>query len=126
MIMCHSFVLAQENPIKIVFDVTSSDEKVHQAAIRHAKAMSNAYPQSQFEVVVYSGAMNMVLKGKSSVQSEIEGLPGNATVVVCEGTMKRHQANSSDLIDGVGTVPDGIMEIVSKQSEGWGYIKESN
>ena len=26
-------------------------------------------------------------------------------------------------LEGVGTVPDGIYEIISKQHEGWGYIK---
>ena len=29
----------------------------------------------------------------------------------------------SQLLEGVGTVPDGIYEIISKQHQGWGYIK---
>ncbi len=119
--------IAQEVPIKIVFDVTSSNEKVHQAAIRHAKAMSKAYPNSQFEVVVYSGAIDMVLKGKSSVQDDIESLADNDNVkiVVCQGTMKRYNVDMSQIIDGVGSVEDGILEIVERQQQGWGYIKEA-
>jgi hypothetical protein len=38
--------------------------------------------------------------------------------------MKRHNVDTSQLIDGIKTVPDGILEIVNKQKEGWGYIKE--
>ena len=39
--------------------------------------------------------------------------------------MKRHKMTIGDLIPGVGSVPDGIYEIVMKQKDGWGYIKEA-
>ena len=118
--------IAQEKPVKIVFDVTSDNTKVHQAAVRHVKAMSAAYPDSEFEVVMYSGAMEMVLKGKSSVEEDMKALADNDKVsfVICQGTMKRHGVDESELIEGVTTVPDGILEIIQKQQEGWGYIKE--
>ena len=71
-----SMVFAQEKPVKIVFDVTSSNTDVHKSAVRHVKAMSEAYPNSKFEVVMYSGAMDMVLKDKSSVVRR-HGIIGN-------------------------------------------------
>ncbi|GAA3553136.1 hypothetical protein GCM10022395_00850 [Snuella lapsa] len=119
-------VYAQEKPVKIVFDVTSSDNAVHKSTIRHVKAMSNAYPDSKFEVVMYSGAMEMVLKDKSVVAEDLAMLAkkDNIDFVICEGTMKRHKTDASQLIEGVRSVPDGILEIVNKQKEGWGYIKE--
>ncbi|MCH7785793.1 MAG: DsrE family protein [Bacteroidetes bacterium] len=119
-------LFAQENPVKIVFDVTSSDVKVHQAAIRHVKFMSQAYPDSKFAVVMYSGSIDMVLKDKSTVADDIETLAENENIsfIVCQGTMKRHKIDNSQLISGVKTVPDGILEIIIKQQEGWGYIKE--
>ena len=119
-------VSAQE--VKVVFDVTSADTKIHQSAMRHVKMMSNAYPDSEFEVVVYSGALNMMLKDKSSVQAEVESILKNDNVSfnVCSMTLQRKEMTQSDLITGVGTVPDGILEIIDKQSKGWGYIKEAN
>ena len=121
------FSFAQENPVKIVFDVTSSNTDVHKSTVRHVKAMSNAYPDSQFEVVMYSGAMEMVLKDKSVVAADLEMLAkkDNIDFVICQGTMKRHKADASQLIPGVKSFPDGILEIINKQQEGWGYIKES-
>ena len=97
-ITCTLNVFAQEKPVKIVFDVTSSDTKVHQSAMRHVKAMSKAYPDSQFEVVMYSVAMYMVLKGKSTVEEDMESLSSNENVsfVICEGTMKRHEVDESE------------------------------
>lgn len=122
-----AITFAQDKPVKIVFDVTSDNTKVHSTTVRHVKAMSQAYPDSKFEVVMYSGAMDMVLKDKSSVATDLEELAKNENVsfVICEGTMKRYQVDASQLIPGVTTVPDGILQIIKRQAEGWGYIKEA-
>lgn len=119
-------VWAQTTPVKIAFDLTSKEESAHQKTMRHVKMMSEAYPDSEFEVVVYGGAISMVLNEKSTVADQIKAFEGNKNVSfkVCEGTMKRHNIDKSQLLPGVGTVPDGILELVEKQKEGWGYIKE--
>lgn len=123
-----SVALCQNEKVKIIFDVTSSNTEVHETAVRHVKSMSEAYPESEFEMVIYSGALPMMLKSKSSVVTEIESLAksSNVTLKVCAMSLKKHQLTDKDLISGVETVPDGIMEIVNKQNQGWGYIKEVN
>lgn len=119
---------AQTKPVKIVFDLTSKDTLTQQTALRHISLMSESYPQSSFELVLYGGAMNMVVKGKSTMAKSIEKIMSNpkVSIVVCEYTMKRYNVDKSQLLPGVATVPDGILEIVNKQGEGWGYIKEAN
>ena len=121
-------IQAQEQPIKVVFDVTSSDSGTHKSTLRHVTLMSKAYPDSEFEVVGYSGALDMFLADKSSVKQEMESLlkTENVSFKVCAATMKRHKATKEDLVAGVEPVPDGIMEIILKQQQGWGYIKEAH
>ena len=121
------YVNAQTKPVKIVFDVTSADHETHQSAIRHVKAMASAYPDSKFEVVLYSGSIEMALKDKSVVADDIISLGNNKNVAfkVCAMTLKRDGIDKSELLPNVEVVPDGILEIATKQSEGWGYIKES-
>lgn len=117
---------AQKQAVNILFDVTSSDVKVQEAAVRHVNMMSQAYPDSKFEVVMYGGSSQMAIKGKSTVQDQLQELVAreNVDFVMCEGTLKRKEIDKADLIEGIGTVPDGIMELVTKQQQGWGYIKE--
>lgn len=120
-------VMAQNEPIKVVFDVTSSNPDVHRTAAKHLRLMAEAYPDSEFEMVIYSGAYSMV-DHKSSVAGETLTemvKKDNVSIVICQQTMKRHEMSMSDLIPGVGSVPDGIYEIVMRQKEGWGYIKEA-
>ena len=119
---------AQNKPVKILFDVTSKDSLTHQAVLRHVQNMSSAYSNSNFEVVVYGGAISMLLKDKSTVSDAVEAVSANKNVAfaICAETMRRQNIDKSQLIPGVIVVPDAIMEIVTKQGEGWGYIKEAH
>jgi uncharacterized protein len=119
---------SQQKPVKIVFDVTSADPMVHEATLRHVTEMSKSYPDSKFQVVMYGGSVDLVNAEKSTVSNEVKALASNKNVafVVCEQTLKRKNIPISQLIPGVIIVPDGILEIVQKQQQGWGYIKEGN
>ncbi|MCK0157815.1 DsrE family protein [Cellulophaga sp. F20128] len=121
-----TIALSQEKPVKIVFDVTSSNIGVQKSAIRHVQMMSKSYPDSKFEMVIYSKAYEMVIADKSAVAKEMAALAKNKNVdfVVCQASLNRHKIEASQLIKGVRAVPDGILEIVEKQAQGWGYIKE--
>lgn len=121
-------VWSQTKPIKIVFDLTSGDTLDHQVALRHISLEAQAHPDAQLELVVYGKAMPIFVKGQSTVSKSIQELQGNKNVSfkVCEVTMKRFNVSTNDLLPGVQTVPDGILEIVARQGEGWGYIKESH
>ena len=120
-------IMAQNEPIKVVFDVTSSNPDVHRTAAKHLRLMSESYPDSEFEMVIYSGAFKMVDKKSSVAEETLSEIvqKDNVSIVICQQTMKRHEINMDDLIPGVGSVPDGILEIYMKQKEGWGYIKEA-
>ncbi|HSF55760.1 MAG TPA: DsrE family protein [Algoriphagus sp.] len=121
-------VFSQEKPVKIVFDVTSADPEVHESTLRHVTEMAKNYPESKFQVVLYGGSIDMVVNEKSTVVGEIKALSSNKNVsfAICEQTMKRKNVTTNQLIPGVIIVPDGILEIIQKQQQGWGYIKESN
>jgi len=88
--------------------------------------MSKSYPDSKFEMVIYSKAYKMVVKGKSVVSREMEALAKNKNVdfVVCHTSLNRHKIKASQLVSGVRAVPDGILENIEKQAQGWGNIKE--
>ncbi len=42
---------------------------------------------------------------------------------VCAIALRSNNVDTSQLLPGVQTVPDGRYEIVTKQQENWGYIK---
>lgn len=122
-----NFINAQSAPYNVVFDVTSKDTIVHQMVIRWIKEILTSYPDANIEVVFYAKSLDMVTNEKSVVSLDVINYAArkNVRFTVCEGAMKNNDINKSQLLTGVQTVPDGIYEIISRQHEGWGYIKAS-
>ena len=120
-----SFIQAQNADYKVVFDMTSRDTVNNQTVVREANLIKEANPDANIEVVVYSQGLDLVLKDKSTQAAAVEQLINDKKVSfkVCAMTMKRNNIDESQLLPGVEIVPDGIYEIISKQREGWGYIK---
>lgn len=119
---------AQSVPYNVVFDLTSSDTNDHNSVVRWLHLISKERPDAKLEVVLYGKSIDMVLKDKSTVAPALQQLAENKKIAVkiCAMTMKRHNVDATQLLPGVIIVPDGIYEIISRQKEGWGYIKAAH
>jgi len=84
-----------------------------------------ANPEAQLEVVIYGQGLDLAVRGRSAQEGAVQKLiaDGKAKFKVCAMTMKRNNIDKDQLVTGVEVVPDGIYELLSKQREGWGYIK---
>ena len=116
---------AQPKDYKVVFDITSKDSVNQQAVIRELNLIKAASPEAKLEVVVYGQGLSLVLKDQSPQAAAIQKLLAQKDISfkVCALTMQRNNIDKGQLLSGVEIVPDGIYEIYSKQTEGWGYIK---
>ena len=121
----YSLSYAQHDNYKVVFDLTSKDTMDHKAVIRWIGEITRSNPAAMLEVVFYGQSLDMVVKDKSIVGGDITRFIANKNISfkVCAVALKNHNIDKSELLAGVETVPDGIYEIITKQKEGWGYIK---
>ncbi|MEO7266063.1 MAG: DsrE family protein [Ferruginibacter sp.] len=120
-----SNLIAQKNDYKVVFDMSTRDSISQQAVIREVQLIKDNNPAAKIEVVIYGQGLNLVLKEKSRETETISKLAADPNIdfMVCAFTMKRFKVDETQLVPGVKVVPDGIYEIISKQRDGWGYIK---
>ena len=120
-----SFLVHAQKDYKVVLDLTSGDSISQQTAIRWVSEITKAEPTAQVEVVMFGKGLPLAIKDKSAVADAVTALATNKNVAfkVCSVAMANQKVDKSQLLPGVQTVPDGIYEIVSKQHEGWGYIK---
>jgi len=125
-IMLQSF--AQQKPYNIVFDLTTSDTATHQRLIRWINGILTSHPDAKIEVVFYGKALDMIVKDKSTVSGDVIklGADKKVTFAACEHAMKVFNISNNQLLDGVTTVPDALYELITKQAEGYGYIKVTN
>jgi uncharacterized protein len=121
------FSMAQKD-YKVVFDLTSKDTVDQKTVIRWVNEVAKAEPTAQIEVVMYGQGLALATQGRSLVADDVLRLAQSKNIAfkVCQVAMKNQGIDQSQLLTGVGTVPDGIYEVISKQREGWGYIKVKN
>ena len=115
----------QREPYRVVFDLTSRDSLDQRAVLRWLKEVGTASPQAQMEVVMYGKGFELVMPERSPFVNEVKEAMKNHNVAfkVCAIALKNNHVDQGQLLAGVGTVPDGIYELVSKQQDHWGYIK---
>ena len=118
-------VYAQDQSYRVVFDLTSRDSLDQKAVMRWVREISTANPLAQLEVVMYAKGFELVMPEKSTFIADVKEAMKNPNVSfkVCEVALKNNKTEKSQLLKDVQTVPDGIYEIISKQKQGWGYIK---
>lgn len=119
---------AQQKPFNIVFDITTSDSVTHQRLIRWVNGIVSSYPDAKVEIVFYGKALDMIVKDKSTVAGDVIklGTEKKVTFAACEHAMQVFNISKNQLLNGVTTVPDALYELVTKQAEGYGYIKVAN
>ena len=122
------FLHAQNVPYNVVFDLTSQDTNDHKMVVRWMNEISKERPDAHLEVVLYGQSLDMIQKDKSVVAPALQQLTQNknVSVKVCALAMQRHHIEPSQILPGVTIVPDGIYEIITRQKEGWGYIKAAH
>lgn len=116
--------IAQSSDYQVVFDITGADPAAQQQVVREAGLIKQAHPDASVEIVIYGQGLSLVQKDVST-QAEAVGklISQKVSFKACQMSMKRNNVDKDQLISGVEVVPDGIYELVSKQKEGWGYIK---
>jgi intracellular sulfur oxidation DsrE/DsrF family protein len=121
----HAQTTPTPQPYKVVFDLTSDDPLDQAAVLRWLREVGAANPQTDMEVVMYGRGLALVMPERSARIDEVREAIARPHVSfkVCEIAMKNQKVDKSQLLPQVGTVPDGIGEIVAKQTHGWGYIK---
>jgi intracellular sulfur oxidation DsrE/DsrF family protein len=117
--------VAQNKDYNVVFDLTSKDTLNQQSLLREMTLIKQGNPDAKVEAVIYGQGLSLIIKDQSSQGEAIKNLltMKDVTFKVCEIAMKAHNIDKSQLLPDVQTVPDGIYELVSKQHQGWAYIK---
>ena len=116
--------LHAQSDYKVVFDLTSKDSLDQRVVVRWVNEVAHASADAKVEVVMYGQGFNLV-KNNSAYAEAVTKLAENKNVSfkVCAVALKSNNVDKSQLLPCVEVVPDGIYEIISKQRQGWGYIK---
>ncbi len=115
---------AQAKAHRVLFAVTSGDEADWKLAMGNIRnLLTGLGADTEVEVVAFGPGLHMVVK-PSAVDEDIQALEArHVRFVACENSMRGQKVTMADLVQGVGSVPSGIVEVVTKQEQGWSYVK---
>lgn len=112
---------------KIIFQLTTNDTTAHKQLMKQFNNILSLSPTTQIEVVCHGPGLDMLLSHKTIVEEKIKSLHDRGVIFnACEFSLKERKIEKSNIIIIAGFVPAGIIEIVSKQEQGWNYIKAGN
>ena len=110
---------------RVVLQVSDNDPAKWNLALNNARNLQSDLGASnvEIEIVAYGPGIGM-LKAESVVGNRItEALGHGVKVSACENTMRGQKLAKADMLDGIGYVPAGVVEIMQKQQQGWAYLR---
>lgn len=118
-------VHAQTKQHKVVFEITSADTTEQITVLRQVNNVVKDAPGTKIELVCHGSAIFMLVKEKTVVAAAMQELKNNYGVefAACANSMKKNKLDKSQLVTEATVVPNGVMEVVAKEEEGWSYIK---
>ena len=110
---------------KIVIQVSDNDPAKWNLALNNAKNLQDDVGAANvdIEIVAYGPGISM-LKLESPAGARIaEAVTARVKVLACENTMRGQKLTREDMLQAVGFVPAGVTEIMTRQSQGWAYLR---
>ncbi|MFN7278688.1 MAG: DsrE family protein [bacterium] len=124
--ICQS-LMAQDAPVKIIWEIGAKDTAVHSAIFRQINNVLTEAPDTKIEVVFHGNAIFVLTKDSSLHIPKIQKEQARGvTFAICNNSMKRLKLEASRLLPGLKIVPVAMLELARKQSEGWSYLKAGN
>ncbi len=110
---------------KVVIQVSDNDPGKWNLALNNAKNLQTDLGAANvdIEIVAYGPGLGM-LKAESPVGSRIdEASLAGVKILACENTMKGQKLTTADMHTNIGYVSAGVVEIMTRQQQGWAYIR---
>jgi intracellular sulfur oxidation DsrE/DsrF family protein len=114
---------AAEN--RVVIQVSDADAAKWNLALNNARNLQTdlGAKNIEIEIVAYGPGIGM-LKADSVVGNRVgEALGTGVKVGACENTMRGQKLAKADMLDGIGYVNSGVVEIMRRQQERWTYLR---
>jgi intracellular sulfur oxidation DsrE/DsrF family protein len=123
-----SVSISAQKQHRVVFEITSADSADYRVVLRSVNNVLKDAPGTKVEIVCHGPAIFMLVKEKtvlSDIMQELQNKQG-VSFAACANSMRKNNLEKSQLIPVATVVPNGVMEVVSKQEEGWSYIKSGH
>lgn len=110
---------------RVVIQVSDNDPAKWNLALNNARNVQTdlGAANAEIEIVAYGPGIGMLKADSLTANRIIDAMGQGIRVVACENTMTNQKIKREDMIDKIGYVKAGVVELMQKQREGWAYIR---
>lgn len=110
---------------KLVLQVSDADPGKWSLALNNAKNVQQEVGAANvdIEIVAYGPGIGMLRLEAPVAGRVLEATQAGIKVVACENTMSNMKLTKADMNAAVGYVPAGVVELMTRQAEGWAYVR---
>ncbi len=121
----HPVAAAEKMPAPkgVVIQANGNRDDFRQA-LQLAINMHEVLTQSEFEVVVFGKNVRLLSAFSDELPLIQKTLDHGIHVIACGRSLRSFKVGENDLAPGITQVPFGAVHIVSRQQQGWQYLKE--
>jgi len=116
-----------DNPRQLIFSIPTSDSKEINRIISTVNNVIKFYGVENTEVVIVAygqGLKSLLKKGDAGIRKRIEALMTyDVEFIACRNTMRTLHIDKKDLLDDIGFVTAGIVEIIERKLQGYSYTQ---
>lgn len=123
----HAQAQAQQGATRsrVVIQVSDAETMKWNLALNNARNIQADLGTANvdIEIVAYGPGIGM-LKLDSSVANGVgEATAAGVKIMACENTMQARRLARGDMLNGIGYVSSGVVEIMRRQEQGWSYLR---
>jgi len=139
-----TLLLAENNTAKVVYDLTTQNQKAFERKILKAIVTNKAYYESKLKeldvtVVIHGGAYRYftvdpakteyktdktLLANYTELKKRIKSMSDTYDVefLMCGAGMPKHGLKAKDIVSYVKIIPNSTIGLIDRQNEGYAYI----
>jgi len=109
---------------KIVIQFADADSLAQVRVTQQVGNVLRCWPNAEIEIVCLAGGLDLLMTSKSKASKEVADWTAKGIVfAACNNTMKNRNIKKEDLLSQAVVVPSAIVELATKQEQGWSYFR---
>jgi intracellular sulfur oxidation DsrE/DsrF family protein len=121
----HTASAADKVNEKVILQVSDDNPRTWNQALNVIENLQAAYGKQNVDVELVAFGFGLgILKLESVAGGRVQdALAGGAKISACEVTMRRQKLTKADMQPNIEYVPAGVVEIITKQRQGWAVVR---
>jgi intracellular sulfur oxidation DsrE/DsrF family protein len=109
---------------RIVMQFNDPDSVSQTRTLLQVQNVRKIWPDAQIEVVCLGGGLDLLMTKNSKASNLVAEWSGKGVIfAACNNTMINRKVTKEDLLPQAVVVPAAVIELATKQEEGWSYFR---